>query len=248
MSGIVVPPYNFITFDGQSFADFGVRVSGAGTYGSPERDIEEIEVPGRSGTLIFDNGRFKNIDITYNASILAKDKDEYLRKIQTLRSFLSSRIGYKRLEDTYRRGEYRLASFNDGLAPGDEVLLRGSEFDLKFNCKPQRFLKEGERKFTFSSNGSIYNPTYFDSKPLIRIYGSGTVKIGEYGITVTQPSTVNYVDVDSEMMDCYSGSVNCNDCVTLTNSDEFPVLVPGKNGVALTGVTKIELTPRWYVL
>lgn len=247
MSGIINPPNNFIVFDGQNLADFGLHVSGAGTYGSPERDVDEEEVPGRNGSLIFDNGRYKNAEVTYQASILGESEDDYTRKIQELRSFLGSRKGYKRLEDTYRDGEYRLAAFVDGIEPDDEVLLQGSEFEITFNCKPQRFLKTGEYKLTFTGSGSIYNSTYFDATPLIRIYGTGKVGIGSYDISISETSTVDYVDVDSDIMDCYCKTVNCNDLVTLSNN-EFPVLTPGKNTISLDGVAKIEIIPRWYVL
>lgn len=248
MSGIIQPPKNFVVFDGQNLSDFGLHVSGAGTYGSPERDVDEEEIPGRNGSLIFDNGRYKNADITYKVSILCETEDEYTRKMQELRSFLSSRIGYKRLEDTYRDGEYRLATFVDGLEPDDEVMLRGSEFDLKFNCKPQRFLKTGEYKLTFTGSGSIYNSTYFNAKPLIRIYGTGDVSIGSYDIQINTNSTVDYIDIDSDIMDCYCKTVNCNDLVVLSGN-EFPVLIPGKNNIEFSGnITKIEITPRWYVL
>lgn len=242
------PPNNYIMFDGKALSDFGIRVSGAGTYGSPERDVTEEEVPGRNGSLIFDNGRYKNADITYKATLLGEDQTDYTKKIEALRSFLGSRIGYKRLEDTYRMGEYRLASYTSGLDP-DETMLQGSEFNLKFNCKPQRFLKTGERTYAYTSSDFIYNPTYFNSQPLIRVYGSGTVTIGDYGVTIVKPTTVNYVDVDVEMMSCYSGSLNCNDSVTLTNNYTYPFLAPEKNDITLgEGITKIEITPRWYTI
>lgn len=247
MSGIIQPPKNFVVFDGQNLSDFGLHVSGAGTYGSPERDVDEEEIPGRNGSLIFDNGRYKNADITYKVSMLCKTEDEYTRKMQELRSFLSSRIGYKRLEDTYRDGEYRLATFIDGLDPDDEVMLRGSEFDLKFNCKPQRFLKAGEYNTVFFGSGSVYNPTYFNSSPLIRVYGYGKLEVMSHEITVKEHS-LSYIDIDSDLMDCFNGTTNCNELVTLSNND-FPVLTPGNNNISLdSGITKIELTPRWYVL
>lgn len=246
MSGYPAPPNHYLIFDGQNLADLGLHVSGAGTFGAPSRDVEEKEIPGRDGTLIIDNGRYDNIDIEYEGSVLAKSPLEYTRTIEKLRSFLSSRKGYKRLEDTYRMEEYRLASFIDGLDP-DEILLQGSTFKLKFNCKPQRFLKDGEQKKVYTTSSSIYNPTFFNSKPLIRIYGSGSVTIDSITIKVTKPSTVDYVDIDSDMQDCYSGSLNCNDCVTITNN-EFPEFEPGSNKITLNGVTKVEITPRWYTI
>lgn len=242
---IIAPPYHFIMFDGVNLlSHFGVHVSGAGTYGSPERDVEKKEVPGRDGELIFDNGRYKNTDVTFKCSILAEDTEDYRRRIQELRSFLGSRIGYKRLEDTYRKDEYRLAAFTAGLDP-DEVMLQGSSFDLKFNCKPQRFLKNGEDVITITSTTTIINDTYFDAKPLIRMYSSGSVVVGNCGITLIKPSTVSYVDIDSDIGDCFSGTTNCNNCVTVSTK-EYPVLTPGENKITLNGMTKIELTPRWY--
>lgn len=244
MMRVFNPPNNYIMFDGKALSDFGIRVSGAGTYGSPERDVDEQEVPGRDGSIVFDNGRFKNIDIEYEASLLGEDQKDYTRRIEAFRSYMASRKGYKRLEDTYRTGEYRMAQFIDGLDP-EEIMLQGSSFKLKFNCKPQRFLKSGERSITYTADNMIYNPTYFDSKPLIRVYGYGTVEVMGYEITIKEHS-LDYIDIDSDMMDCYYNTTNCNDLVTLSNND-FPVLVPGINNIALkTGITKIEITPRWW--
>lgn len=41
-------------------------ISGYGTYGAPERDVEAVAVPGRNGDLIFDNGRFTNAEVYYD--------------------------------------------------------------------------------------------------------------------------------------------------------------------------------------
>lgn len=91
---------------------------------------------------------------------------------------------------------------------------------------------------------TIENPTLFDAKPLLRVYGSGTVGIGEYTFTVSEAD--EYTDIDCEMMDCYKGAVNKNPYVTFSNY-EFPVLVPGDNTITMgAGITKIEITPRWY--
>lgn len=246
MSGIL-PPNHFIVFDGQNLADWGVHISGDNTFGAPERDVDEIEIPGRDGSISFDNGRFKNIDITYDGSLLGEDPEDYLIKLQQVRSFLCSRKGYKRLEDSYRVDEFRLAKFVDGLDP-DGVMLTGSTFDLKFNCKPQRFLKSGEEILTMTSTGSVFNFTNFTAKPLIRVWGSGTFSVGNNKVTITKPSTVEYVDIDSDMQDCYSDSQNCNGDVVLNNV-EFPVFEPGENIVTIeTGITKIEITPRWYIV
>ena len=56
---------HYLTFAGKSSQDFGLRISGEGTYNRPERSFTEYDVPGRNGSVIIDDGNFKNIEITY---------------------------------------------------------------------------------------------------------------------------------------------------------------------------------------
>ena len=90
----------------------------------------------------------------------------------------------------------------------------------------------------------IYNPTLFASKPLIRVTGAGTVGIGDEAITIA--SGYDYVDIDSEIQNCYCGNQNANAAVTFSNR-KFPELQPGLNGVTFgTGIESVQITPRWY--
>lgn len=241
------PPDHYLIFDGQNLADWGVHISGDKTFGAPERDVEDIEVPGRNGTLTYDKGRFKNYTLEYDAGMVFENQDEFRAKIAKLRSFLCSRVGYKRLEDTYHQDEYRMVKFINGFDP-EVVMLQGGTFTLEFDCKPQRFLKSGEELTAFTASGSIFNPTDFEAKPLIRCYGSGTVEVSGNTITITQPSTVNHVDIDCDIQDCFSDGLNCNDCVSMAKYS-FPTLDSGRTNIVIgSGITKVEITPRWYTI
>ena len=93
---------------------------------------------------------------------------------------------------------------------------------------------------------ALYNPTPYESKPTIRVYGSGTVTINSNTITIDSGQT--YVDIDSEMQDCYTGSTNKNDKVSFS-THKFPTLKPGVNAISYTGsVTSVEITPMWWIL
>ena len=54
----------YFVFGGKFSKDYGLYVSGSGTFNAPERDVELVEVPGKNGSLVLDNGRFKNITVT----------------------------------------------------------------------------------------------------------------------------------------------------------------------------------------
>lgn len=97
-------------------------------------------------------------------------------------------------------------------------------------------------RYTYSDYMS--NPTVFDSEPLIRAYGNGSFTMD--GVTITITNATSYTDIDCEMMDCYEGTTNRNNDVTFSTYD-FPKLRPGDNAVTIvTGITALEITPRWW--
>ena len=163
----------------------------------------------------------------------------------TLREYLCSVKGYARLEDSYHPDEFRLASFADGITvdTSGHYNVQG-RFDISFNCKPQRFLKSGEDEVIYTEDGTITNPTSFTAKPLIRIYGAGTVGIGD--VDVTFDGSTAYVDLDCEMQDAYYWPTNKNSSIILS-PNRFPTLEAGSNGIVFgTGITEVDITPRWW--
>lgn len=232
---------NYLTFAGKSTHEFGIMISGEGTYNSPERNVEKEEVPGRNGDLLFDRGNFKNLEVVYPAFI----KIGMPRKAQDFLNYAASLIGYQRLEDTYHPEEYRMGRFLSKVEIEPiGYKNRSGQFEISFDCKPQRFLKSGEVPIEFTANGSILNPTLFSAKPLLRIYGTGAGTVGVGSETITISSINSYVDIDCEIMDAYKGATNCNQNVSFT--DDI-VLHPGEVGIAKTGnITKVVVTPRWY--
>ena len=231
----------FLIYDGEDSRDFGVYISGSGVFNAPAKAYEMISVQGRSGDLIGNEKRLKNIEVTYPAFIYT----DFKNSLAAWRNFLLSRNGYCKLIDSYHPNEFRKAAYIGGLDVEPTAKNDAGSFDILFNCKPQRYLLSGEQKHTFTASGTIINPSAFPSQPFIRIYGTGTVGIGNNAITVTY-AVGGYTDVDCEMMDAYYGSINCNRYVQIQNND-FPVLHEGSNGITLTGVTKVEIVPRWYI-
>ena len=237
---------NWLTFDGISTKDFGVYISGGGTYNAPARSREVISVPGRNGDLIIDNGRYENTEVVYHAFIYRN----FGANVEGLRNLLLSRTGYVRIEDTYHPDEFRIGVYSGDFQADVVDWLEAGEFDLTFNCKPQRFLKNGYDltfgvdAYSFTADGSLLNDTSQIAKPLLRVYGTGTFTIN--GSTMTISSANSYTDIDCDIMDAFKGSTNCNGNI----SGPFPTLSPGDNTVDLpsSGITKIEIIPRWWVL
>ena len=233
--------YEYFTFAGKSSEDFSAHISGSGTYVSPARDVESIKIPGRNGDLHIDNGRFDNITIIYPAFITEKFEENY----NALKGFLCSQTGYRDLFDSYHPDHYRRARFVGNITPEMAALNRAGSFDLSFDCDPRLFLKRGDITKEFTAAGSLRNPTLYNAKPLIRAYGTGTLSVGGIAVQITSANV--YTDLDCELQEAYKGSTNCNGNITLTDGI-FPELSPGSNSITITGITKLEITPRYWTV
>lgn len=229
-------------YNGKSSSEFGLVLSGEDTWKKPLPDFERLQIPGRNGDLILSNKRYNNVDIKYHVGI-KRNFDAYF---STFMNFLLREPGYHRLEDSYHPDYYRMAVLNKEVSPKPSALNYGGTFDLAFSCMPQLYLKSGEWMQVFHESGKVYNPTAYNAKPLLRIYGTGQILIGSEEMIITENGT--FIDIDCEMEEAYRGGLNMNQYLELPNN-EFPALTPGSNQISFgSGITRVELTPRWWCL
>ena len=175
--------YKSLSFDGVESRNFGVYITGEAVYNAPARDVEMVSIPGRNGTFALDKGRFENIEVSYPAGIFADNETDFASAVSDFRNYLCSRKGYCRLVDEYNPEEYRMAIYKSGLDVSPAQLKAG-EFDITFDCKPQRWLMGGEAAIDVSDGDTIFNPTLFDSSPLLAAEGYGTIGFNGYEIEI----------------------------------------------------------------
>lgn len=187
-----LPNYKSFTFDGTNSRAYGVYITGRGVFNAPERNVEMVEIPGRNGAYALDKGNFNNIEVTYPAGIFADTEADFAQAVSDLRNFLCSKNGYCRLEDDYNSGEYRMAIYKSGLEVDHDMLTAG-EFNIVFECKPQRWLTSGETAVSVASGGKVTNPTLFEAKPLLEVTGYGTIDIGGSEIEIANVTIGNTV-------------------------------------------------------
>lgn len=219
-----------------------IYVDGSLSYNKPLKNVELFSVPGRSGDLAVDYGTFQNVLITYPCYIRGSFDTNFATLVNTLGAY----VGYQKIECSNDTTHYRLGVPIIPEAPTVKRIGKDGYFDLSFNCKPQRFLTSGDTTTTYTSASStVNNPTKFDSRPIIRVNGTGTCTVNGVQITVT--GSYAYVDIDCEAMECYYGSSSANSLVSFSGND-FPVLSPGNNTITKGTVTSVGLTPRWWEL
>ena len=207
---------NFFTLNGRSSADWGIVASKDNGFDAPERDVSAIEVPGRNGELHIDNGRWRNIDVTYNDCVIERD---FTERFGDFRAYCARQRGYQRLEDTFHPDEYRLADMTKGIKVSSVgTRYNSGKFDLTFNCKPQRFLKSGEEPIyiipPYFSGTAMQTQKYEGERmPLMYAYAYEGVTFGSLTFNVYFYDGDDLVDTYTEtitragMLTAYTGTV-----------------------------------------
>lgn len=241
---------NWINFKNLDSRDFGLYVRRKTAYDKAERDITFVSVPGRSGDLIIDNKKFKNIQIEYDLSLFSTQHEELTENENFFYSFedvcrwLTEDGKYYKLYSSYDTLYYRLACLTKGITMDDQDHWSVGKFGIKFNCKPYRYRIDGDEKQTITAKNTVlYNPEMYDSLPYIKIYGNGDIYLHIGGGQYNFLNVTGFVECDSDSMNVYKQMVNKNNDY---QANSFPILSPGNNTISWYGnVSKIEITPRW---
>lgn len=255
-----------VIFNGISTKDYGIVVQTFPPYEYPETMVESINIEGRNGSLLIDKGTYKNIERTYYLAAEIKRGTSFSQNANRLISWFKSVRGYAKLEDSYEPEYYRLATYKNS-GEVNTIYNEAYTVEATFECKPQRFLKNGDSKISFTNVSSgtsliINNPTDFISYPLINFQcnSSGDKKIKFYKLNgdnrelITEVSIYSGPDngiINSDLQDCYSANItleSINNKISLTNG--FPILYPGKNEIQInsTGFVSLDITPKWWTL
>lgn len=228
---------NELVFAGTNLIEYGVRqVDSIDAWAKPLRKVTKVVVPGRNGDLLMDEGAFENVVVPFKLIIPMNFRENYL----ALSAWMSGFGDYQRLEFSGDPNVYRMARFQSDLNPIASAFIRMGTVTVSFDCKPQRWLKSGENWVPVTSG--IFNPTHQKAKPVIRIFGTGTIMIGSKTITVNTAGT-EYIDFDCETLDASEGAYNRNSNIEIDFQDLS--LNPGNNGITLNGVTA-QIKPRWW--
>ena len=132
----------FFVYGGASSRDYGILIdSVSGIWDTPERDSEQIEIPGRNGDLTVDNGRWKNVPGTYTCGIGV----DFEKNFERFRAMITAHRGYARLEDSWHPDEYRMAKLTGNVAL--ELIKNGAAatFAVNFSVMPQRSSTQGRK-------------------------------------------------------------------------------------------------------
>lgn len=207
---------NFFQFGDVKSSDYKVYCSGGGTYSAPARDVELFHVLGRDGDLVVDHGSYQNIDVRYPCWV-ARNAPQY---VNAFRQVLCALRGYQKIIDPYNPDEYRMGIYQAAFEPNMMNARNDSaEFDVVFNCKPQRFLTEGDDAIRITSGQNVANPTMYDAHPMLEAYGYGDIVVGGKTVTIENvplgPTFLLNEDLNVGYTELNSALYNTGDAITI---------------------------------
>ena len=235
---------HFFTFKGIKSLDEQLFITKKNVYKGAARDITFTQIPGRSGDLLIDNRRHKNVKIKYDVTAL-EGKYQIPEVAHRLKGLLLSEVGYFRLTDTYDPNYFRLAAYSDEFDLEQDLPAVGKS-SISFNCKPFRYLITGQNSIVLSNAATLNNPELFPSLPYVRIVGDGDITLSINGDSFVLRGIEGYIEIDSEEMRAFKGTSNENGKMYTPN---YPTLYKGENHISWVGaVTSVEIIPRWCCL
>ncbi|EKO1913625.1 phage tail family protein [Clostridium botulinum] len=224
-----------------SYKDLGLVVEHRPNIPAPERNIKNIYIPGKNGTLTEDLGSYEDIGIPITFGF--QDKVNINNKCRQIKMWLIGEIEDCKLyfsddSETY----YKVKNVKiDNIERSIRTL---GKFPVIFVCDPFGYM-DGEFLIIDKNNFTIYNEGTYESQPYLKICGSGDISLNINDEVIKLKNVNNYIELDSEIQECYRGNLNCNNDM----QGEFPTLKIGENKISWTGnVSKIEVTPNWRYL
>lgn len=202
-----------------------------------KKKINETVIPGRNGKLTEEEGTFEDIIISMNFGFL--DRKTFLDKARMIKAWINGeKLDYKLIFSDDTNYYYKVKYVSSENIERDLIHL--GRFTLEFVCEPFAY-EATENTMEITQATTIYNNGY-SSEPYLKIYASEDITLTINNSSITLNDIAEYVEIDTEMMNCYKGTQALN----YKMSGEFPVFVPGENNISWSGsVSKIEINPRW---
>lgn len=221
---------SYFIFKGQSSLDKNIIVSKLPPIERAQANIEKITVQGRDGFLTNDLGTYQSTIKPCECSLDNGNIDDVCAWLTGSGEVIFSNEPNKK---------YKATIINQ--IPFGQIIPTFHTFILQFDCQPHKYAVDNNVITLIASGTKIYNKGAA-SEPVIKVFGTGNIDLTINNNVVHLTNVVDYVTVDSDLMDCYKDTV-------LKNSNmlgDFPMLTNGQNTISWTGtVIKVEITPNW---
>jgi phage-related protein len=219
-----------------SLSNLGLRIAQPPVLPASQQIVVNISVDGREGTLTLRKG-WEDLTFSFSVAVMGANFRTSWRTIMP--QILAASTIYFSNDNTVL---YKVKTVKAGNL--EQKLTSMGVCQLTFICAPFRYLC-GVAMITKTATSTIANPGTVYSLPRIKVYGTGSRTLTINGKPIILNLLSGNLTLDSELKECFYGDVAQNQNM----SGDFPIFNVGNNTVTLgTGITKVEIEPRWRFL
>ena len=209
------------------------------------RDAELIEVPGRSGDLVLDKGRFRSVVHSLDCRVIAQNASTMRETVRAIHNWLLSDAQFHEFE-WKNDPDYLYFAKVEGSVETNRVIETFGNSRIDFRFQPIKLLKSGLVEREVTSGSQLTNPFDLAANPTVRIVGSGdmTLQIGESRVVLRGISGGCIIDTENQMITSLDGTR----MLFTQMRSLFPVLGAGRNTITFPSGLRMFVAPRWGCL
>jgi len=234
------------TYKGIKSKDMHLRVLNDLSFASPRRDVNVVQISGRDGDLIMDNGRYESVIRSVPCRLEAPIGIDIEVLINKINNWLIDDGGFHEFEWD-NDPDFKCLARVEGDVVSQRVLSRYGKMVVRFRMHPVKYLKSSLEERPITTNTNVINTFNIDAKPIIRIVGSGdmTLNIGGRPLMLRGIGGGCIIDTETQTITDLEGRITLFDRMR----SPFPVLRPGNNAITFSGNDiQVFMTPRLGVL
>ncbi len=222
-----------------SYIDYGIVIEKRPIIPSPKRRVNYIDIPGRSSSIRYDENTYEDITILLECAL--KSNDNIVGKIDEIKAWLFT-AGESDLIFSFQPDKKYIAQVVNAI-DFTQIFKYTSKFPILFNCRPFKYNVQNISLTVLESGTNIINPGTIESLPIIKIYGSGDIKLKINNDEIELIDLSGEIIINSEVEDCYDYDLNN---LNYKMNGKFPVLEIGQNLIQWIGnVERLEIIPNW---
>lgn len=241
----------YFQFRGRRSNEFRMRIRNEMDFVIPETSLDFLEVDGRSSDIIFDRGKYKDVEKTFPVRIYRAQNKTIAAQLRNIAGWLYlSREYTPLLFSEYNEYFYKVLGYSG--TSGKDLKRDWLDIDFTFKCQPFVFRMDGEDEREILSGQSITNPEIFTSLPIISFNKTTTtadsnVYINGQQFRIAKEAGTGIITMDCENGIAYkTGGVNVSKYCFLNTDGYNPIILqPGKNEISFTNINQFKIKPRW---
>lgn len=234
----------FLIFNNKnSLIDMNLKIIKRPNIPLPERNYEEIPIEGKDGVLVEDLGTYSDIKIDVEFNFINRQNiyNQIRQIIFWLSNINDNQLFFEDDPDFYYK--VKMVNYSD---IERQLKVKGS-FKITFICEAFRYYKNNKIITITTKPFEIYSPEFaYDSKPIIKVVGTGDITLTVNGIDILLDEISNHIILDSMRKEAYSETYeNLNSKM----NGYFFIFKNGVNTIDfIGGISELQVTPNWRSL